>query len=173
MVPQFSAALLELQARSPGRCAARCSTTLPSARVSDDCARPSPTAPCVDSWPPCWMRSQIVACSSWLPAQLLPSAFCGCVHGALRECGVRWLSRNASPSRWRACTTQDSQAAVVKAALLSGTGVLRLTVVLACKQVCAGTLARPARCDSPAALGHRRPVAGDGGGVVSLEGAVR
>ena len=30
---------------------------------------------------------------------------------------------------------QDSQAAVVKAALLSGTGVLRLTVVLACKQV--------------------------------------
>jgi hypothetical protein len=51
-------------------------------------------------------------------------------------CGERQSSR----------ASQDSQAAVAKAALLSGTGVLRLTVVLACKQVC-----RQQRASLPAA----------------------
>jgi hypothetical protein len=59
-------------------------------------------------------------------------------------CGERQSSR----------ASQDSQAAVAKAALLSGTGVLRLTVVLACKQVCRQQRASlpAARRDSRAAL---------------------
>ena len=64
-----------------------------------------------------------------LRAALKPTAVCVSSHA----------TRVALPSvPWCAFPPQDSQAAVVKAALLSGTGVLRLTVVLACKQVCGG-----------------------------------
>ena len=65
------------------------------------------------------------------------------------------LTQRASRAHVCACEPQDSQAAVAKAALLSGTGVLRLTVVLVCKQVRAraeSAHARAARGDSRAAL---------------------
>ena len=89
------------------------------------------------------MRSREAASTSWLRAQPQPYASYGCADAHANECAA-----SSSYSHPRLARAQDSQAAVVKAALLSGTGVLRLTVVLACKQVraCGGT--RPRRGNS-------------------------